>query len=182
MLARPVERQTLKCIRCAACMNACPVYRQTGGHAYGSVYPGPIGAILTPQLMHLEHAQTLPYASSLCGACYEVCPVKINIPEVLIELRARVTDLERKQPARFLDPMFLGMRVATGFLQALAAFVRRNAWAASPCARSQAKTDGFIACRAGRPLDHDAGPARFAGGNLPRVVEQAKQALLELRF
>ncbi len=114
MLARPVERQTLKCIRCAACMNACPVYRQTGGHAYGSVYPGPIGAILTPQLMHLEHAQTLPYASSLCGACYEVCPVKINIPEVLIELRARVTDLERKQPARFLDPMFLGMRVANG--------------------------------------------------------------------
>jgi L-lactate dehydrogenase complex protein LldF len=112
MLGRKVERQTLKCIRCAACMNACPVYRQTGGHAYGSVYPGPIGAILTPQLMQLEHAQSLPYASSLCGACYEVCPVKINIPEVLIELRAHVTNRERKEPGRFFDPLYLGMRVA----------------------------------------------------------------------
>ena len=97
MLRHNIERQTLKCIRCAACMNACPVYRQTGGHAYGSVYPGPIGAILTPQLMRLEHAQSLPYASSLCGACYEVCPVKINIPEVLIDLRAKVTDRERNE-------------------------------------------------------------------------------------
>ena len=112
MLTRPVERQTLKCIRCAACMNSCPVYRQTGGHAYGSVYPGPIGAILTPQLMHLEHAKSLPYASSPCGACYEVCPVKINIPEVLLELRAQVTDKERKTAARFLDPMYLGLRIA----------------------------------------------------------------------
>src|SRR5580692_10671171 len=83
-------RQTLHCIRCAACQNACPVYRQTGGHAYGSVYAGPIGAILTPQLMQMQHAQSLPYASSLCGACYEVCPVKINIPEVLIHLRHKV--------------------------------------------------------------------------------------------
>ena len=87
ILAKRTERQTLKCIRCAACINTCPVYRQTGGHAYGSVYPGPIGAILTPQLERMKHAQSLPYASSLCGACYEVCPVKINIPEVLIELR-----------------------------------------------------------------------------------------------
>ena len=112
MLKRPVERQTLKCIRCAACMNSCPVYRQTGGHAYGSVYPGPIGAILTPQLMQLQHAKSLPYASSLCGACYEVCPVKINIPEVLLELRAQVTDNERRQTVRFLDPLYLGLRVA----------------------------------------------------------------------
>jgi len=112
MLRHKIERQTLKCIRCAACMNACPVYRQTGGHAYGSVYPGPIGAILTPQLMKLEHAQSLPYASSLCGACYEVCPVKINIPEVLIDLRAKVTDRERKEGARFFDPLYVGLRVA----------------------------------------------------------------------
>jgi L-lactate dehydrogenase complex protein LldF len=112
ILARPKHRQTLKCIRCAACMNACPVYRQTGGHAYGSVYPGPIGAILTPQLMHMEHAQSLPYASSLCGVCYEVCPVKINIPEVLIELRAEVVNQERSQAVRFFDPMYLGLRVA----------------------------------------------------------------------
>jgi L-lactate dehydrogenase complex protein LldF len=112
MLGRHVEKQTLKCIRCGACQNTCPVYRQTGGHAYGSVYAGPIGAILTPQLMHLEHAQTLPYASSLCGACYDVCPVKINIPEVLIELRAQVTDKEREEDRRFFDLMYLGMRIA----------------------------------------------------------------------
>jgi L-lactate dehydrogenase complex protein LldF len=112
ILGRRTERQTLRCIRCAACMNTCPVYRQTGGHAYGSVYPGPIGAILTPQLMQMKHAQSLPFASSLCGACYEVCPVKINIPEVLIDLRAQVTDLERKGLARFFDPMYLGMRAA----------------------------------------------------------------------
>ena len=112
ILARKTERQTLKCIRCAACMNSCPVYRQTGGHAYGSVYPGPIGAILTPQLMQMQYAQSLPYASSLCGACYEACPVKINIPEVLLELRSRVTHQERKEFKRFLDPMYLGLRVA----------------------------------------------------------------------
>jgi len=90
VLADEEGRQTLHCIRCGACQNACPVYRQTGGHAYGSVYAGPIGAILTPQLQEMHHAQSLPYASSLCGACYEVCPVKINIPEVLIHLRNKV--------------------------------------------------------------------------------------------
>jgi L-lactate dehydrogenase complex protein LldF len=90
VLADTEARQTLHCIRCGACQNVCPVYRETGGHAYGSVYAGPIGAILTPQLQRLEHAQSLPYASSLCGACYEVCPVKINIPEVLIHLRNKV--------------------------------------------------------------------------------------------
>jgi L-lactate dehydrogenase complex protein LldF len=112
ILAKTKERQTLRCIRCAACMNSCPVYRQTGGHAYGSVYPGPIGAILTPQLMHMQHAQSLPYASSLCGACYEVCPVKINIPEILIDLRARVVDQERLTPGGIFNPLNLGMRIA----------------------------------------------------------------------
>jgi L-lactate dehydrogenase complex protein LldF len=113
ILAKKTERQTLRCIRCAACMNSCPVYRQTGGHAYGSVYPGPIGAILTPQLMQMNHAQSLPYASSLCGACYEVCPVKINIPEVLLELRSQVVDQERRSAAKFFDPMYLGLRAAS---------------------------------------------------------------------
>lgn len=112
ILGRKVERQTLQCIRCAACLNTCPVYRQTGGHAYGSPYAGPIGAILTPQLEHMQHAQSLPYASSLCAACYEVCPVKINIPEVLIDLRAKVTDQQRSQNMRWFDSMYLGMRVA----------------------------------------------------------------------
>ena len=102
------DRQTLRCIRCAACQNACPVYRQTGGHAYGSVYAGPIGAILTPQLQHMEHAQSLPYASSLCGACYEVCPVKINIPEVLVHLRGKVVSQGRHS---FFDEERIAMKM-----------------------------------------------------------------------
>jgi L-lactate dehydrogenase complex protein LldF len=92
VLADMEARDTLNCIRCGACLNVCPVYRQTGGHAYGSVYAGPIGAILTPQLQSMEHSQSLPYASSLCGACYEVCPVKIDIPEILIHLRGKVVE------------------------------------------------------------------------------------------
>src|SRR2546421_1601070 len=84
VLADDVGRQALHCIRCSACLNSCPVYSRTGGHAYGSVYPGPIGAILHPQLICVEHAKTLPYASTLGGACYEVCPVKINIPELMV--------------------------------------------------------------------------------------------------
>lgn len=92
VLADEIGRQTLNCIRCSACLNVCPVYERVGGHAYHSVYPGPIGAILTPQLVGVGKpgSDSLPYASSLCGACYEVCPVKINIPEVLIHLRGKV--------------------------------------------------------------------------------------------
>ena len=93
-LADTVGRQALRCIRCSACLNVCPVYERAGGHAYGSAYPGPIGAILTPQLRGTNTAldASLPYASSLCGACYEVCPVAIDIPEVLVHLRARVAE------------------------------------------------------------------------------------------
>ena len=91
MLAHPVTRQSLACIRCGACLNACPVYQQIGGHAYGSVYPGPIGAVITPQLMGIEKTAQLPYASSLCGACREVCPVKIDIPRLLLHLRGEIT-------------------------------------------------------------------------------------------
>ncbi|HEU4834691.1 MAG TPA: LutB/LldF family L-lactate oxidation iron-sulfur protein [Pyrinomonadaceae bacterium] len=91
MLAHPVTRQSLACIRCGACLNACPVYQQVGGHAYGSVYPGPIGAVITPQLMGIEKAAQLPFASSLCGACRDVCPVKIDIPQLLLHLRAEIS-------------------------------------------------------------------------------------------
>jgi L-lactate dehydrogenase complex protein LldF len=80
-------RETLRCIRCGACLNACPVYRKIGGHAYGSVYPGPIGALITPLFQGLGKFKDLPQASSLCGACYEACPVKINIPQHLIRMR-----------------------------------------------------------------------------------------------
>jgi L-lactate dehydrogenase complex protein LldF len=92
VLADEVGRQALHCIRCSACLNVCPVYSRTGGHAYGSVYPGPIGAILTPQLLGIEAAPSLPFASTLCGACYEVCPVKIDIPSVLVHLRAKAVE------------------------------------------------------------------------------------------
>src|SRR5829696_2006319 len=90
VLADPATRETLACIRCSACLNVCPVYERTGGHAYGSTYPGPIGAILAPQLTGLREHADLPWASTLCGACYEVCPVKIDIPSILVHLRRRV--------------------------------------------------------------------------------------------
>jgi L-lactate dehydrogenase complex protein LldF len=106
VLADEVGRQTLACIRCSACLNVCPVYSRTGGHAYGSIYPGPIGAILTPQLRGVREAGSLPYASTLCGACADVCPVKIDIPEVLVHLRGRVT----QESARRADPERVAMR------------------------------------------------------------------------
>jgi L-lactate dehydrogenase complex protein LldF len=98
-LSDAVGRQALNCIRCSACLNVCPVYERTGGHAYGSTYPGPIGAILTPLLRGLDEAGSLPYASSLCGACYEVCPVKINIPEVLVHLRGEEVEQQTRHPS-----------------------------------------------------------------------------------
>jgi L-lactate dehydrogenase complex protein LldF len=96
VLSDTVGRQALRCIRCSACLNVCPVYERTGGQAYGSVYPGPIGAILTPQLRGIakhpvdKQTASLPFASSLCGACFDVCPVRIDIPEVLVHLRGQV--------------------------------------------------------------------------------------------
>ncbi|WP_341720066.1 lactate utilization protein B [Micromonospora sp. FIMYZ51] len=89
VLADPVGRQALHCIRCSACLNVCPVYERTGGHAYGSVYPGPIGAVLSPQLTGVADNASLPYASSLCGACYDACPVMIDIPSILVHLRGQ---------------------------------------------------------------------------------------------
>ena len=108
VLSDEIGRQALHCIRCSACLNVCPVYSRTGGHAYESVYPGPIGAILTPQLRGLDQAPTLQWASTLCGACYDVCPVKIDIPSVLIHLRGRIVREEKTQ----LDGEKLAMRLA----------------------------------------------------------------------
>ena len=90
ILADPGGRAALRCIRCSACLNVCPVYERTGGHAYGSIYPGPIGAVLSPQLTGVADNPTLPFASTLCGACYEVCPVAIDIPTMLVNLRSKV--------------------------------------------------------------------------------------------
>ncbi len=96
-LGDTVGRQALRCIRCSACLNVCPVYERAGGHSYGSVYPGPIGAVLTPQLRGTasDVDKSLPYASSLCGACFDVCPVRIDIPSLLVHLRTRVVDEQR---------------------------------------------------------------------------------------
>ncbi|MFI9275523.1 LutB/LldF family L-lactate oxidation iron-sulfur protein [Kitasatospora sp. NPDC052896] len=113
-LADQVGRQTLGCIRCSACLNVCPVYERTGGHAYGSVYPGPIGAVLTPQLAGIGRADSLPFASTLCGACYDACPVKINIPEVLVHLRAKVVDAKRGRTVPTMESLL--MRAATEVL------------------------------------------------------------------
>ena len=92
LLADPNLREALYCIRCGACLNICPVYQKVGGHAYGWVYPGPIGAIVSPTLVGLNRAPDLPQASSLCGACREACPVKINIPRMLLHLRHKLAE------------------------------------------------------------------------------------------
>jgi L-lactate dehydrogenase complex protein LldF len=97
LLADPELREALYCIRCGACLNICPVYQKVGGHAYGWVYPGPIGSVVSPVLVGLKQAPDLPYASSLCGACREACPIKINIPRMLLHLRRRLA--EGRDPA-----------------------------------------------------------------------------------
>ncbi|MEA2733709.1 MAG: L-lactate dehydrogenase complex protein LldF, partial [Humisphaera sp.] len=98
ILASEEYRETLRCIRCGACLNACPIYRKIGGHAYGSVYPGPIGALITPLFQGLGNFKDLPQASSLCGACYEACPVKINIPRHLVNLRRDINAQHLNSP------------------------------------------------------------------------------------
>jgi len=144
-LADEVGRAALHCIRCSACLNVCPVYERTGGHAYGSVYPGPIGAVLTPQLTGLtggsDPNDSLPYASSLCGACYDVCPVKINIPDLLVRLRAEHTEAHAD-----------AHRVPTPEAAAMAA----AAWVMAEPSRfataGRAATTGRHGIRKGRPL------------------------------
>jgi L-lactate dehydrogenase complex protein LldF len=105
VLADEVGRSALHCIRCSACLNVCPVYERTGGHAYGSVYPGPIGAVLTPQLTGAS--ASLPFASSLCGACFDACPVRIDIPTLLVHLRTRTAE-----DHRLPTPEAIGMAAA----------------------------------------------------------------------
>ncbi|WP_141850287.1 lactate utilization protein B [Lapillicoccus jejuensis] len=168
VLADEVGRQALRCIRCSACLNVCPVYERTGGHAYGSVYPGPIGAILTPMLKgvgHDEQVDSLPYASSLCGRCYEVCPVMIDIPEVLVHLRSQVVDAHRDTVGggglgwRPPTPLDLAMRGAALVL----GDGRRMAWAARGTAL------------AGRVLGATRG--RLGGGARGRALPGGRGAL-----
>ena len=160
VLADEVGRQALHCIRCSACLNVCPVYSRVGGHAYESVYPGPIGAILTPQLQGLEQAPTLPWASSLCGACYEVCPVKIDIPTVLVHLRGRVVR-EAKSRAR--------ARSGSRWTRSARVFRSRGALRARAAAGAGRATARWRhAARPAARLDRDARAARGAGAVVPR--------------
>jgi L-lactate dehydrogenase complex protein LldF len=99
-LADEVGRSALHCIRCGACLNVCPVYERVGGHAYGSVYPGPIGAVISPQLTGVTENSSLPFASTLCGACYDACPVRIDIPAILVHLRAQAVRAKGFTPER----------------------------------------------------------------------------------
>jgi L-lactate dehydrogenase complex protein LldF len=141
-LADEVGRQALRCIRCSACLNVCPVYERTGGHAYGSVYPGPIGAILNPLLRgpgHDEQTDSLPYASSLCGACFDACPVRIDIPSVLVDLRAQVVDSHR--PSR--KPEAVAMKAASWLLSSasrLRAAERGSGWLGRAASRFGRRT------------------------------------------
>jgi len=105
LLSDRSKRQSLYCIRCGACLNACPVYRKIGGHSFPWVYSGPIGAIITPQFMGVAHEPALPFASSLCGACGEVCPVKIDIPKILLELRSEVKKAETREKQNRLEKL-----------------------------------------------------------------------------
>ncbi len=105
LLRDPEKRQSLYCIRCGACLNHCPVYRKIGGHNYPWVYSGPIGAIITPQFHGVHEGGWLPFASSLCGACAEVCPVKIEIPKLLLKLRSEVTEAKKREGAGGVERM-----------------------------------------------------------------------------
>jgi L-lactate dehydrogenase complex protein LldF len=113
-------REILKCVRCAACLNVCPVYQSVGGHAYGWVYSGPIGAVLTPLLVGLPEAAALPDASTLCGACADVCPVKIPLPDFLLELRSDAREQGLKTPGEIAAMKgYAGVMQRAGLLEAI---------------------------------------------------------------
>ena len=133
LLADPDLREALNCIRCGACLNTCPVYRKVGGHAYGWVYPGPIGSVITPVMVGLPKAKDLPFASTLCGACRDVCPLKINIPHMLLKLRGQVTEGKREErKVSWLERLAFKVWASTvaserslGRARAVAAFLQR---------------------------------------------------------
>lgn len=124
ILADEHTRESLYCIRCGACLNVCPVYQKIGGQAYGWIYPGPIGSVISPQLQGLKRAGELPFVSSLCGACKDACPVKINLPDLLLNLRAQVKQSQRTA----LDPKEVSERAITWGYSAMA---KRPKWFAA---------------------------------------------------
>lgn len=118
ILRDPKTREMLKCIRCGACLNVCPVYKNVGGHAYGFAYSGPIGSILSPQILGTRNAAALPFASTLCGACADICPVKIPIPDILLHLRHRVAEGDAVDQSTTPATMRAMMSVASKSLSA----------------------------------------------------------------
>jgi iron-sulfur cluster protein len=185
-LADRTGRQALRCIRCSACLNVCPVYERVGGHAYGSPYPGPIGAILTPQLRGMSSAadRALPYASSLCGACYEVCPVAINIPEALVHLRGQAVDA--RPQARF-DPERLALGAAAwtlrdprrlAFAQRTASASRRllNAAASASWTRRLPLLGGWTRTREAPPVPPESFRSWWARRPAPPVAAPQDRA------
>ena len=168
-LADQTGRQALRCIRCSACLNVCPVYERTGGHAYGSPYPGPIGAIISPLLRGVTSPAdaSLPYASTLCGACYEVCPVAINIPEALVHLRAKVVDAKSEKTFFSRTNHLPAVRPGAPLSPA----ARRGAARRAPRrqAGGQVRPDQAAAAAAER-LDRNPRRPRPAAGIVPRLV------------
>jgi len=157
---KPETREMLRCIRCGACLNSCPVYRKIGGHSYGAVYSGPIGAILTPVLKGLHNYPDLPHASSLCGACYEACPVKINIPKYLIQLREELISNKLGKPNERL------------FMKSWAYALRRKfthqfaGWSQKTMFRTQARLTGSLAKKKDKYANRgwvNKAPGQFGG-------------------
>ncbi len=138
ILADEEFREALRCIRCGACLNSCPVYRKVSGHSYGAVYSGPIGAVITPLFKGLENYKDLPGASSLCGACYEACPVKINLPELLIKLRRdMLAGKVTKRGERLAYKVFsMGLKSEGMY--------RMTSWVQKKLLRAMADNQGFI--------------------------------------
>lgn len=166
-LADEKMREALYCIRCGACLNTCPVYRKIGGHAYGWVYSGPIGALITPQLTGLANANQLPFASSLCGACREVCPVKINIPDLLLHLRA---ESQEKAPPPSPEPVPISEHTS----MRLWAWAMKRPWAYSLGA-SLARVGQKLLARQGWIRKVPAYPASkwTAGRDLPALAPKS---------
>ncbi len=169
------KRQSLYCIRCGACLNTCPVYRKIGGHSFPWVYSGPIGAIITPQFMGVSHEPGLPFASSLCGACGEVCPVKIDIPKVLLELRSDVKKAEAREGQNRLEK--LAFRIFAWVMTHPRIYEMAGEMAASMAPAGRWRVDPQRAGADERGPDEGvaerARPAALALQELPRNVEDA---------